>query len=105
MTLIAKVLLLIQMSTATPGSLGVWEQCDKTSECGSELSCDMGVCTPDIDCQADSDCPADPDGYSVVCVVNETCEGSAGTCRLGPGAYNECPLWLDLNDEGWCELS
>ena len=97
MMLLAKILLVLKVAGATSGAgLGVYEACSDNNQCGTGLFCGQGVCTPEQECDAVSDCPAAPDGYSVVCEITNTCQGDYGTCRLGPGEFEECPEELDL---------
>jgi len=100
--LLAKLLLVLKVAVATSGGgLEVYEVCTGDNQCGSGLFCNEGSCSPESDCETVSDCPAASDGYSVVCEVTETCEGNFGTCRLGPGEFEECPDALD-NVDGFC---
>lgn len=97
--MLLKLLLVLKVAAATSGGgLGAYEDCSQDSQCGTGLFCGKGVCTQEESCKSVSDCPEAPDGYSVVCEVTETCEGNYGTCRLGPGMYEECPETLDLVD-------
>jgi hypothetical protein len=88
-----KLLLVLKMASvaASPG-LPAYEECSGRGQCDTGLVCSTGLCLPTTDCETATDCGEAPEGYSVVCEVSPTCEGDIGTCHLGPGQYEECPL-------------